>query len=239
MSSIEPMDRFSTTQSINVTPVLWVCKPFNRLSYHKPLKCFSEGFFNEKSVQQQQFLASKDTVFCSAVSRTAIWIWSLKQGGEKLAGSELSSARLSWSWAEVFLRQLWEFCSSKWREWAVSRSRGAERQLKASNEPCSFTAELMETSGDLGRLHTACVCVCVISPRGKHTLQHPNGYLWDLIPGTSAALQVCCHHFLLLLHFFSSAAFFLPSESSEPNRFFNQQQQQQTINKTILECLFL
>ncbi|TNN84913.1 hypothetical protein EYF80_004958 [Liparis tanakae] len=33
---------------------------------------------------------------------------------------------------------------------------------------------------------------------------HSNGYLWDLTPGTSEALQVYCHHFLLflLLHYF-------------------------------------
>lgn len=83
----------------------------------------------------------------------------------------------------------------------MSSSHSAERQLRASNELCSFTAMLMGTSGDLSRV---CVCV-VLSPRGRHTLQHPNGYLWDLIPGTSEGLQVHRHLFLLflllLLHF--------------------------------------
>lgn len=87
-------------------------------------------------------------------------------------------------------------------------------QLKASNELCSFAARLMETSGDLGRSLAVSVfmCVCVVfSPRGEHTLQHLNGYLWDLIPGTSAALQVYRHHFLLFLHLFPPSTAFSSS----------------------------
>lgn len=56
----------------------------------------------------------------------------------------------------------------------------------ASNELCSFTARLMETSGGLGRSQSESG-VYVLSPTGRPALQHFNGHLWDFIPGTSVA----------------------------------------------------
>jgi len=70
---------------------------------------------------------------------------------------------------------------------------------------CSFTGGLMETSGDLGflSLSLSSLSLCVLSSQRQ---AHSNGYLWDLTPGTSEALQVYCHHVLLfllhLLHYF-------------------------------------
>lgn len=75
---------------------------------------------------------------------------------------------------KVFSQLLWAQQLSgvhlKWREWLVSSSRGAERQLRASNELCSFTARLMETSGDLARSLSPSVCVLLsLSQRRAHS----------------------------------------------------------------------
>lgn len=61
---------------------------------------------------------------------------------------------------------------------------------EASNERCSFTARLMETSGDLCRSQSV-PGVYVLSPTGRPEPQHSNGHLWDFIPVTSvASIQV-------------------------------------------------
>lgn len=99
---------------------------------------------------------------------------------------------------------------SKCGKWLVSSAQG---RLRASDELCSFTARLMETSRDFNYSLSLSL---PFSPRGKHTFQHPNGYLWDLIPGTSAGLQVHTHHYLFFLHLSLNCIFlFYHLESSK------------------------
>lgn len=58
--------------------------------------------------------------------------------------------------------------SSRWRE----REMSSARDNSGFNERCSFTAGLMEPSGDPSRSLS-------LSPRGKRSLQQRNGHLWD------------------------------------------------------------
>lgn len=125
----------------------------------------------------------------------AIWFQPVKQGREKLlvvennwklVGFGQVVLELSWSGVTALESPTALGVHLKRREWRVSSSLSAGRQLGASNELCSFAARLMETSGDLSHSFSFCVCVsCPLFP----SLQHPNGYLWDLIPGTSEAWQ--------------------------------------------------
>lgn len=163
-----------------------------------------------------KFWCSRFPAVSSAVLRFRISV-SENRRWWRIIGIEPALARLSWSWsvltALMRATALGVHLNGE-REWCLLQQRCSET-TRGFNELCSFTARLMRTSGDPS--HFLCECVWLFHPRGSDTLQQHNGYLWDLIPGTSEALLVCCHNFTsssffmqmsLLLQFFQQRALF-------------------------------